>query len=79
MKVKEIQLLKPCLTSSLNGVKFHAYEAEVEGSIPVYRFFEPSLGVHFYTPNEAERDAVQASLPNYEFEGIAYYALPADE
>ena len=60
------------------GVKFYAYETEVEGSIPVYRFFEPTLGVHFYTPNEAEKDAVQANLSNYNFEGIAYYALPAE-
>lgn len=64
---------------SLEGEVFNAYETEVEGSIPVYRFFNPSLGVHFYTPNAAERDFVEDNLPNYELEGIAYYALPLEE
>ena len=37
----------------------------------VYRFFNNNAGVHFYTANEAERDAVQ-ELDNFSFEGASY-------
>ncbi|MEM8829844.1 MAG: hypothetical protein AAGE96_10855 [Cyanobacteria bacterium P01_G01_bin.19] len=47
-------------------------------TIPIYRFYEPSLGVHFYTPDEVEKDFVIDNLDNYDFEGIAYYANPVD-
>ncbi|WP_036477387.1 ELWxxDGT repeat protein [Myxosarcina sp. GI1] len=42
----------------------------------VYRFFNPSLGVHFYTPSAAERDYVLDNLSDYQLEsnnGIAFY------
>ena len=45
----------------------------------VYRFFNPSVGVHFYTPSETERDFVQNELDNYEFEGPSYVGAPHDE
>ena len=60
------------------GEVFSAYDSQVAGSIPIYRFFNPTTGGHFYTPSASERDAV-ADLPNYESEGIAYYALPIAE
>lgn len=41
------------------------------GGSTVYRFFNPSGGVHFYTASEVERDAV-LELPNYTFEGESY-------
>lgn len=41
----------------------------------VYRFFNANAGVHFYTANEVEREAVQ-ELPNFNFEGASY--LSAD-
>ncbi len=40
-------------------------------SSTVYRFLNPDVGVHFYTANEVERDAV-LELPNYTFEGESY-------
>jgi Repeat of unknown function (DUF5648) len=58
------------------GIKFYAYDTQVEGSLPVYRFYEPSLWVHFYTPEEKEKTYVMENLDNYNFEGIAYYAMP---
>ena len=64
---------------SFEGEAFFAYESEVENSIPIYRFFNPTTGAHFYTPNEAERDNVETNLPEYQSEGIAYYALPLSE
>ena len=63
---------------SFEGEAFSAYETQVEDSIPIYRFFNPSTGAHFYTPSADERDNVENNLPEYESEGIAYYALPVD-
>ena len=59
-------------------VGFSAFETNVENTIPVYRFFEPNLGIHFYTAEESERVFVEDNLDNYNFEGIAFYALPAE-
>ena len=42
----------------------------------VYRFFNSTTGAHFYTPLVAERDNVEDNLPDFQSEGIAYYALP---
>ncbi|BAZ47318.1 hypothetical protein NIES4102_43640 (plasmid) [Chondrocystis sp. NIES-4102] len=61
---------------SFEGEAFFAYETEVEGSIPIYRFFNPTTGAHFYTPSATERDSVENNLPDFQSEGIAYYALP---
>ncbi|MCC0178426.1 hypothetical protein I4641_15725 [Waterburya agarophytonicola K14] len=64
---------------SFEGEAFFAYESEVEGSIPIYRFFNSLTGAHFYTPSTGERDNVEANLPDFQSEGIAYYALPFSE
>ncbi|MEM8723431.1 MAG: hypothetical protein AAGE84_29800 [Cyanobacteria bacterium P01_G01_bin.39] len=61
---------------SFEGEVFSAYETEIEGSIPIYRFFNSTTGAHFYTPSVAERDNIENNLPDYQSEGIAYYALP---
>lgn len=58
------------------GYAFFAYETEVEGSIPIYRFFNSSSGAHFYTPSFSEKNYIEDNLPEFESEGIAYYALP---
>lgn len=38
----------------------------------VYRFFDPSVGGHFYTADETEKNFVEENLPNYNFEGESY-------
>ncbi|MGB5712855.1 MAG: hypothetical protein WBM44_18340, partial [Waterburya sp.] len=58
--------------------KFSAYQEGIGSTIPIHRFYEPSLGVHFYTPSEEEKDFVEENLSNYDYEGIAYYANPVD-
>ena len=63
---------------SFEGEAFSAYDSAIEGSIPIYRFFNPTTGAHFYTPSATERDFVDSELPNYQSEGIAYYALPIE-
>ncbi len=61
---------------NFEGEQFAVYNTDLgEETIPIHRFYNPTLGVHFYTPNEAERENVEANLPNYNYEGIAYYAI----
>ena len=48
------------------------------GARPVYRFFNNSTGAHLYTMSEAERDSINSNLPNYAYEGIAYYGYQSD-
>ena len=38
----------------------------------VFRFFDSSTGVHFYTASETERDFINNNLDNYELEGESY-------
>ena len=61
------------------GKAFFASLTQIEGSIPIYRFFNNITGAHFYTPSAGERDNVEANLPDFQSEGIAYYALPLPE
>ena len=42
-----------------------------DNSPTVYRFLNNNTGVHFYTANETERDAVE-ELANFSFEGASY-------
>lgn len=43
----------------------------------VFRFFNTQTGTHFFTSNEAEKDNIIATLPDFSFEGIAYQAFNA--
>lgn len=43
----------------------------------VYRFFNTLTGVHFYTISTQERDRVQAELPQFNYEGPAFFSLQA--
>ena len=61
------------------GVDFAAYNTDIgEETIPVHRFYDPSAGVHFFTPDEAERESLEADSSNYTYEGVAYYAIDLD-
>ena len=42
----------------------------------VFRFFNPNVGVHFYTASEAERDVVLENEEQYVFEGPSYISAP---
>jgi len=58
---------------SYDGV---AYSVDINPAYPtkpLYRFFNFTNGVHFYTADETERANVQANLSDrYHFEGVAY-------
>ena len=38
----------------------------------IHRFFRSDIGVHFYTASEAERDAIDANLSHYIYEGESF-------
>ena len=75
--------------SILNNLPNYSYEGEsytsasetadpLTGARPVYRFFNNDTGAHLYTMSEAERDSIAGNLPNYAYEGIAYYGYQSD-
>jgi len=57
-----------------NSYDSNAVVGQSAGATAVYRFFNTTTGTHFYTASEAEKDSVLATLPQYSFEGVSYYA-----
>jgi hypothetical protein len=55
------------------GIAWQGSTSAGSGWIPMFRFFNRLTGAHFYTSSAAERDSVNARLPQMAFEGIAYY------
>jgi hypothetical protein len=66
----------PATVWTYEGVAFYAYPdgSQPAGTSPVYRFWSSSLGAHFYTNSETEKDYVVASLTVWQCEGIAWFA-----
>ena len=63
-------------------IAYYAFDTAVDGAIPVYRFYNTNLDVHFYTPSAAEKDSVLDTLPQYRQEGIggiSFYVSPVDK
>ena len=50
----------------------------IEGVKEVHRFFNTQTGAHLYTMDDNEKDAIQANLPHYNYEEIAYYAFDVE-
>jgi hypothetical protein len=44
----------------------------------VYRFFNTAIGNHMFTTSEVERDHLIQNVPDFNYEGIAYYVMGAD-
>ena len=49
------------------------------GAKPVYRFLNVDAGVHVYTIAPRERDSILENLPNYNYEGVAYYGFETEQ
>ena len=64
-------------TYEYKGVAGYAYNLEVVGSVPVYRFWNKKTLDHFYTTSLEEKKKVQEDYKkgkdDYEYEGIAWY------
>ena len=62
------------------GIKFYTHaEDSHPGAVPVYRFWSESLGTHFYTISESEKNHLVNDTPAKFFwvlEGPAFYAWP---
>lgn len=56
--------------SGASGAKAKA----VSNRLAVYRFFNSRTSAHFYTSSATERDSVIASLPQFHYEGQAFWA-----
>jgi hypothetical protein len=59
------------------GIAFYAYPASTspDGTHPVYRFWSPAQGSHFYTIDETEKaDLIKNSSSVWTYEGIAWRA-----
>jgi len=62
------------------GVAFcaHALSEQVPGLVPVFRFWSPKFGKHFFTASRAEAEHIWSGADsNWTFEGTAFYAYPA--
>jgi hypothetical protein len=60
-------------------VGFYAYPMQVEGTLPVYRFWSDEFLGHFYTISEEEKDYVMATWPDvWSYEKIGFYAYPTN-
>ena len=42
---------------------------------PVYRFYNTVSGAHFFTISNVEKNYVQATFPQFQFEGLRFFAL----
>jgi hypothetical protein len=64
------------------GAAFKSFNYPAAGTIPVYRFVNQQQilsgnVVHFFTPNEVEKNSVIATLgTTWKYEGIGFYAYP---
>lgn len=57
------------------GQAFCASKTARAGLLPVYRFWSPVNGGHFYTINESEKNEVIAKRSNFwRYEGVRFYA-----
>lgn len=70
-----VQALWPYLFT-YEGTAFHIYTAPGDGRSPVYRFYNPETGCHFYTVSEQERAYVKATWPKtWNEEGVGFWVM----
>lgn len=59
------------------GIAYKAFSqqtsADGDSHIALYRFYNATAGVHFYTAGLSEKLNIEATLPNFKYEGVAYY------
>ncbi len=76
----EKQYVQTTFASNIWTYETEAYYAFPQsgqaGLAAVYRFWSNSLGAHFYTISEAERDYVIDNLSAWTYEGPVFYAYP---
>ncbi|MEL6502063.1 MAG: hypothetical protein AAFQ23_11795, partial [Cyanobacteria bacterium J06623_1] len=63
---------------TFEGEIFHGYSESEANSMPIHRFYDPTAGIHYFTPLETEREEIATGFPDYQYEGIAFHALPSE-
>ena len=59
---------------AFEGPAYYAMpDAGADGRIELFRFFNTKTGAHFYTTSTTERDQVRSTLPEFTYEGVAFY------
>ena len=68
----------PASVWTYEGVAYTAFLTQQPGTIPLYRFFSPSLGGHFYTASPSEKNSIIANYSRsiWSYEGVAFYVYP---
>jgi len=62
---------------TFQGPAFHAWSTKYFPDLaPVYRFWSERSGSHFYTIDEAEKNALLARPYAWTYEGLVFYAYP---
>ena len=73
-EVERDSILENLSNYSYEGTAFYGYETEVEGSMPIHRFYNPVEDLHVFTHSQAE----MADMMNdaaFNDEGVAFYAI----
>ena len=64
--------------SSVVTVRVRVLGSPPPALVPVFRFYSPKSGTHFYTCSDEERDIVVVRWPDvWRYEGVAYWVNPA--
>jgi hypothetical protein len=80
-KEKNKLLTNPAFSSvwTYEGISFYVYPSGKQpmGTVPLYRFWSPQLGYHYYTLQESERDRLIREYPDvWIYERVAWYVYP---
>jgi len=80
----EVQILLTQLAWAWNyeGIAYYAMTDDTDArALPIYRFWSSVAGGHFFTINEEEKDYIIANYSSdvWTYEGIAFYAFPAED
>lgn len=72
--------VQPLAWYDYEGIDFYAFNSQVSGTIPVWRFRSLTrAGDHFYTASAQEKDWIIANEPQgYAYEGVVFYVYPPD-
>lgn len=70
---KEFVIAELSAYFTYEGVAWYGSAVSAPGWVPVYRFYNPLTGAHFYTRSDEERDDVLTNLSFMELDGVAYY------
>jgi hypothetical protein len=70
-------VMKTLPNYAYEGIAYRAFSqaTDADGDLhkALYRFYNTQAGVHFYTANPNEKASIEANLPSFKYEGVAYY------